>query len=162
MGFMSASCLQQEELGSAGRSSGQRKAGGERGWWKDVRNLHNENKEISQGREQNDDKSQAKSDDNTSHKSGGFSERKVDQPPTSRKRHAFREKKIPVDSENVNLTATATVKSRQFDHPPERKEMKEEKSSNPYHLDRPEEQFANDRAPYKDKTGRGVSVKRKT
>jgi endo-1,4-beta-xylanase len=72
----------------------------------------------------------------------------VDQPPTSRKGPAFREKNIP-------------VKSSKFDHPLERKERKEGKSSNPYHLDRPEKQFANDRAPCKDKTGRGVSVKRK-
>jgi endo-1,4-beta-xylanase len=134
----------------------------ERGWWKDVRNnQHNEKEEISQGREQSEEKSQAKPDDNTSHRRGGFSDRKVDQPPTSRKGPAFREKNIPVDSENVNLTATVTVKSTKFDHPLERKERKEGKSSNPYHLDRPEKQFANDRAPCKDKTGRGVSVKRK-
>ncbi|WJX59941.1 hypothetical protein P8452_45208 [Trifolium repens] len=155
---------QQEERSSAGqvgRSSGQRKPG-ERGWWKDVRNQHNnEKEEISHGREQSEEKSQAKPDDNTSHTSGGFSERKVDQPPTSRKGPAYREKNISVDSENVNLTATVTVKLTQFDHPPERKVRKEGKSSDPYHLDRPEKQFANDRAPYKDKTGRGVSVKRK-
>ncbi|XP_045815124.1 uncharacterized protein LOC123908513 isoform X1 [Trifolium pratense] len=156
---------QQEERGSSAgqvgrRSSGQRKPA-ERGWWKDARNQHNEKEEISQGRGQSDEKSQAKPDDNTSHRCGGFSERKVDQPPTSRKRPTFKEKKIPVDSENVNLTATVTVKSSQFDHPPESKERKEGKSSDQYYFDRPEMQFSNDRAPYKDKTGSGVPVKRK-
>ncbi|XP_004511314.1 uncharacterized protein [Cicer arietinum] len=139
---------QHEERGNAGqvgRSSGQTKAG-ERGWWKDLKNQHNEREEISLEREQRDGKSQAKTDDNTSQRRGGFSERKVDQPPTSRKRPAFREKKIPVDSGDVNLAATMTVKSRQFEHPPEWKERNLEKSSNPYHSD--------DRAPYKDKTGR--------
>jgi len=75
-----------------------------------------------------------------------FSERKEDQRPTSRKKPAFRKKKVPVDSGDVNLAATS-----QFNHLPERKERKEERSSNPYHLDRPEKQFADDRAPYKDK-----------
>lgn len=75
-----------------------------------------------------------------------FSERKEDQPPTSRKRPAFKEKKAPVDSGEVNLAAKG-----QFNHRPERTERKEERSSNPYHLDRPEKQFADDKAPYKDK-----------
>ncbi|CAL5195144.1 unnamed protein product [Lathyrus oleraceus] len=124
-------------------SSGQIKTP-ERGWWKDIKNQHDEKEEISQGRKQTEKKSQAKPDDNTSQKRVGFCERKECQSPTSRKRHAFRDKKILVDSGDGNPAATV-VKSSQIDHPPKR----EEKRSNPYNMDR---------AHYKDKG----SVKRKT
>ncbi|RDX99021.1 DNA polymerase kappa [Mucuna pruriens] len=138
---------QHDERGSAGqvgRSSGQRKTV-ERGWWKDSRNQPNERAETSHGREQREEKPQGKLDDNTFQRRDGFSERKDDPPPTLRKRPAFREKKIPMDSGDANLAATLAVKSSQIDHPhpPERKE---ERSSNPHHLDRPEKQFADDRA----------------
>ncbi|XP_057450336.1 uncharacterized protein LOC130741438 isoform X2 [Lotus japonicus] len=128
------------------RSSGQRKTG-ERGWWKDLRNQHNERAETSQGREQRDEKSQEKPDDTTSQRRDGVSERKVDPLPTSRKRPAFREKKIPVDSADANPAATATTKSSQVEHPPVRNERKEERSNKPHLLDRPERQLADDRAP---------------
>lgn len=96
----------------------------ERGWWKDIKNQHDEKEEISQGRKQTEKKSQAKPDDNTSQKRVGFCEGKECQSPTSRKRPAFRDKKILVDS--------GDVKSSQIDHPPKR----EEKISNPYNMDR--------------------------
>ncbi|KAJ1381624.1 UmuC domain [Sesbania bispinosa] len=120
-----------------------------RGWWKDFRNQYNEKAETSQGREQRDEKSQTKPDDNTFERRDGFSERKVDPPPTSRKRPSFREKKILVESGDANPAATVAVKSSQIDHPPVRNERKEERSSNPHHLHRPEKQFTGDRAPHK-------------
>ncbi|XP_027361360.1 uncharacterized protein LOC113869300 isoform X2 [Abrus precatorius] len=131
--------------GQVGQSSGQRKAG-ERGWWKDSKNQHNERAETSHVREQRDEKLQAKPDDTTFQRRDGFSGRKDDMAPTSRKRPAFREKKIPVDLVDANLAATVAVKSSQIDHPPERNGRKEERSSNPHHLDRTEKQFADDRA----------------
>ncbi|XP_061354476.1 uncharacterized protein LOC133299074 isoform X2 [Gastrolobium bilobum] len=130
--------------GQAGRSSGQRKAG-ERGWWKDSKNQHNERAKTSHGREMRDEKSQAKPNDDTFQRRDGFSGRKDDSLPATRKRPAFREKKIPVDLGD----ADPAVKSGQIDHPPERNERREERSSNPRQLDRPEKQFADDRAPNK-------------
>ncbi|KAK7308113.1 hypothetical protein VNO77_41709 [Canavalia gladiata] len=134
--------------GQAGQSSGQRKAG-ERGWWKDSKHQHNERAETGHRREQKDEQSQVKQDDNTFQRRDGFSERKDNPPPTSRKRPAFREKKITVDSADANPAATVAVKSSQINHPPERNGRKEERNSNPHHLDRPEKQFADNRVPNK-------------
>ncbi|KAK7366484.1 hypothetical protein VNO80_08475 [Phaseolus coccineus] len=143
---------QHEKRGSTGQvcqSSGQRKAS-ERGWWKDSTKQLKERAETSHRREQRDDKSQAKPDDNTFQRRDGFSERKDDPPSTSRKRPAFRKKRIPVESGDANLAAAMAVKSSDIDHPPGRNDRKkEERSSNPHHLDRPDKPFADDRAPYK-------------
>ncbi|XP_068467780.1 uncharacterized protein [Phaseolus vulgaris] len=141
----------QEKRGSTGQvcqSSGQRKAS-ERGWWKDSSKQLNERAETSHRREQRDDKLQAKPDDNTFQRRDGFSERKDDPPSTSRKRPAFREKRIPMESGDANLAAAVAVKSSEIDHPSGRNDRKEERSSNPHHLDRPEKPFADDRAPNK-------------
>ncbi|RYR37325.1 hypothetical protein Ahy_A09g042229 isoform B [Arachis hypogaea] len=78
---------------------------------------------------------------------GGFSERKDEQPTTTRRRPAFREKKIPVDSGEVNPATRMVVKAVHTDQSSERNERKEEKSSNPNHMDRPEKQNADDRLP---------------
>ncbi|XP_020210280.1 DEAD-box ATP-dependent RNA helicase 42 isoform X2 [Cajanus cajan] len=121
-----------------GRSNGQREAG-------EKSKENNERVEPGQSRELREEKSQVKLDDNLQ-KRNGFSERKDDPPPTLRKRRAFREKKIPVDSTNANPPALVAVKSSQTDHLPERNERKEERSSNPHHLDRPEKQITEDRA----------------
>ncbi|XP_020234681.1 uncharacterized protein LOC109814623 [Cajanus cajan] len=135
---------ERDSSGQVGRSSGQRKAG-ERGWWKDSRNHLNERTQTSHGREERDERSQAKLDDNTFQRRDGFSERKDEPPPTSRKRPAFREKKIPADSGDANLAAVVEVKSSQI----ERNDRKEERGSNLHRLDRPEKRFADDRAPNK-------------
>ncbi|GAU14984.1 hypothetical protein TSUD_47790 [Trifolium subterraneum] len=104
----------------------------------------NQRVETSQSRDQRDEKSLKKLDGNFQRRES-FSERKDDPTPV-RKRPAFREKKIPVDSGEANLAVTVTVKSSHTDYPP-RNERKEERSSNPNHLDRPEKQIAEDRAP---------------
>ncbi|XP_027366686.1 uncharacterized protein LOC113872966 isoform X2 [Abrus precatorius] len=106
---------------------------------------NNERVEKSQSREQRDEKSQGKLDDNFRRRNG-FTERKDDPPPTVRKRPAFREKKIPMDSGDANPAPTVAVKSSHTDYPQERNESKEERSSNPHHLDKPEGQNADDRA----------------
>ncbi|XP_020210278.1 pre-mRNA-splicing factor CWC25 isoform X1 [Cajanus cajan] len=135
----SRSYYQHDELtGQVGRSNGQREAG-------EKSKENNERVEPGQSRELREEKSQVKLDDNLQ-KRNGFSERKDDPPPTLRKRRAFREKKIPVDSTNANPPALVAVKSSQTDHLPERNERKEERSSNPHHLDRPEKQITEDRA----------------
>ena len=87
-----------------------------------------------------------KLDDNLQ-KRDGFAERK-DAPPTMRKMRAFREK-IPADSADANPASMVEVKSSHTAHPPERNERKDERSSNPHHLDRPEKQNAEGRAPNK-------------
>ncbi|KAL2561766.1 hypothetical protein AAZV13_20G100900 [Glycine max] len=123
-----------------GRSNGQREAGGK------VFTQSKENNE-SQSREQRDEKSPVKLDDSLQ-KRDGFTARK-DDPPTMRKRRAFREKKIPADSADANPASIVEVKPSHTDHPPERNERKDERSSNPHHLDRPEKQNAEGRAPNK-------------
>jgi endo-1,4-beta-xylanase len=104
----------------------------------------NQRVETSQSRDQRDEKSLKKLDGNFQRRES-FSERK-DGPTPVRKRPAFREKKIPVDSGEANPAATVTVKSSHTEYPP-RNERKEERSSNPNHLDRPEKQIADARAP---------------
>ena len=54
-----------------------------------------------------------------------------------------------MDSGDANPAVTVAVKSRQINYPPEKNERREERSSNPQHFDRPEKQFADDRAPNK-------------
>ncbi|CAJ1977332.1 unnamed protein product [Sphenostylis stenocarpa] len=141
----SRSHYQHEERGSTGqvgRSNGQREAGGKvLTQSKD----NNERVETGQSREETNDKSQVKLDDNLQ-KRDGFVERKDDPPPTMRKRRAFREKKIPADSADADPASTVVVKSSHTDHFLERNERKEERSSNPHHLDRPEKQITEDRA----------------
>ncbi|OIW12856.1 hypothetical protein TanjilG_24789 [Lupinus angustifolius] len=130
--------------GHVGRGAGRREAG---------ENVFTQNKEhndrVETGqRELRDEKSQAKVDDSFQRRDG-FRERKDDPPPTTRKRPAFREKKIPVESGDANPAATNAVKTSHADHAPERNERKEERSSNPRHPDRLERKFAEGRAPYK-------------
>ncbi|TKY51039.1 hypothetical protein E2542_SST22546 [Spatholobus suberectus] len=148
----SRSYYQHDERGSTGqvgRSNGPREAGG-KVFTQSKEN--NERVETTQSREQRDERSQVKLDN--FQKRDGFTERKDDPPPTMRKRRAFREKKIPVDSADANPPEMVAVKSSHTDHPPERNERKEERSSNPHHLDRPEKQIAEDRAPNKSEAGR--------
>lgn len=127
-----------------GRSTGQREAD-EKVCAQSKEN--NQRLETGQSREQRDEKSLAKLDGNFQRRDS-FRERKDDPTPSVRKRPAFREKKIPVDSREANPAATVTVKSSHTtSHPPERNERKEERSSNPNHLDRLEKRIAEDRGP---------------
>ncbi|GAU14985.1 hypothetical protein TSUD_47800 [Trifolium subterraneum] len=140
---LAVNCLH-DERGSTvqvGRSASQREADGK---VNTQSKESNQRVETSQSRDQRDEKSLKKLDGNFQRRES-FSERKDDPTPV-RKRPAFREKKIPVDSGEANLAVTVTVKSSHTDYPP-RNERKEERSSNPNHLDRPEKQIAEDRAP---------------
>ncbi|KAI4298558.1 hypothetical protein L6164_032105 [Bauhinia variegata] len=139
--------FQHDDRGSA-RQVGQRVTG-ERGWWKDPKDQHDERVERSNSREQRDKKLQAKLDDNTFQRKNSFSERKDDPPPTTKKRPAFSEKKIPVDTGDDNPAATETTKSSQVDFSLETNESRQERSSNPHSLDRHEKRYAEDRRPNK-------------
>ncbi|XP_057422985.1 uncharacterized protein LOC130716942 isoform X1 [Lotus japonicus] len=143
----SRSYYQHAERGNTeqvGRSAGRREAGG-KAFAQSKEN--SERVETSQSREQRDEKSQAKLDDNL-HRRDGSPERKDDPPSNTRKRPAFREKKIQGDSGDANpAVSTERVKASHTDHPPERNERKEERSGNPRHLERHEKQIAGDRAP---------------
>ncbi|MED6123083.1 hypothetical protein PIB30_045959 [Stylosanthes scabra] len=143
----SHSYYQHDERGNAGqvgRNADRRETGGK--VFSQSRE-HHEKMETGHGRELRDEKSHAKLDDGFLPR-GGFSERKDEQPPTTRRRPAFREKKIPVDSGEVNPATRVVVKpTSHTDFSSERNERKEEKSSNPNHMDRPEKQKADDRLP---------------
>ncbi|XP_054778704.1 uncharacterized protein LOC129286721 [Prosopis cineraria] len=145
----SRSYFQHDERGSA-RQVG-RRATGEHGWWKDSRDHHNERAEKYHGRsrDQRNEKSVAKPDDNTSQRKDGSSQRKDDPLPTTKKRPAFREKKIPADLGDANPAATEDLKSSQTYYLPERNERRDDRSSNFRHLDRTEKQLAVDSAPNK-------------
>ncbi|XP_028767717.1 nuclear speckle splicing regulatory protein 1 isoform X1 [Neltuma alba] len=137
----SRSYVQHDERGSA-RQVG-RRATGEHGWWKDSRDHHNERAEKAHGRsrDQRHEKLGAKPDDNTLHRKDGPSERKDDPLPTTKKRPAFREKKVPADLGDANPAATEAVKSSQTCYSPERNERRDDRSSNLRHFDRTEKQY---------------------
>ncbi|XP_061373874.1 uncharacterized protein LOC133316167 isoform X2 [Gastrolobium bilobum] len=141
---------EQGTTGQVGRSTGRREASGKAST--QIKE-NNQRVETSQSGEQRGENSEAKLDDNFQRRDG-FSERKDVPPSTMRKRPAFREKKIPADSGDANPAATVSVKSSHTDHPPEKNERKEERSSNPRHLDRPEKQNADNRVPNKSEARR--------
>ncbi|KAL4288984.1 hypothetical protein AHAS_Ahas19G0340800 [Arachis hypogaea] len=146
----SHSYYQHDERGNAGqvgRNADRREAGDiHAGKISSQNREYNEKVETGHSREPRDEKSHTKLDDSFQRR-GGFSERKDEQPTTTRRRPAFREKKIPVDSGEVNPATRMVVKAIHTDQSSERNERKEEKSSNPNHMDRPEKQNADDRLP---------------
>ncbi|PON90545.1 Btz domain containing protein [Trema orientale] len=152
----SRSYFQHDERGNAarvGRSSG-RGATGERGWWRDSRDQHNEkteNKKATNETWKRDDR--AKGDEKGNWRHDRFFEIETDAPP-ARKRPAFREKKILVDSELADRAATVTSKSSNLERPAE-ESLKEERGRSARHLDRSEKPFAGDRAPNRREPPRG-------
>lgn len=117
----------------------------ERGWWRDSRDQYGERtegKKASNETWKRDDR--AKGDEKGSWRHDRFFEGEADAAP-ARKRPAFREKKIQVDSEQADRAATETVKSSHPEHPAE-ESGKEERGHSARHLDRSEKPFAGDRA----------------
>ncbi|KAI9124186.1 hypothetical protein K1719_005486 [Acacia pycnantha] len=145
----SRSYFQHDERGSA-RQVG-RRATGEHGWWKDSRDHHNEraDKTYGRSRDRRNEKSGAKLDDNTLQRNDGPSERKDDPLPTTKKRPAFREKKIPADLGDANPTTIEAAKSSQTYYFSERNERRDDRSSNLRHLDRTEKRYTTESAPNK-------------
>ncbi len=117
--------------------------------WRDSKDQHDEraaNKTIYNA-QRRDEKLQAKQDDNSIWRHDRFLEK--NDPPAGKKRPAFQEKKIPVNSEHADIAETETVKSSHVDHSVEGSERREERSRNPRPLDRPEKLSAGDRLPPK-------------
>lgn len=112
----------------------------EHGWGKDARDHHDERAEKAhgRGRDSRNERSAIKPDDN--------SERKDDPIPNTRKRPAFREKKIPADLGDANPATNEAVKSSQTHYSPERNERRDNRSSNMRHLDKSEKQYARESA----------------
>ncbi|PRQ22759.1 hypothetical protein RchiOBHm_Chr6g0253781 [Rosa chinensis] len=76
--------------------------------------------------------------------------------PAARKRPAFREKKVPLESENTEKPAVETAKSSHPDRSMEGSRKKEERGDNRRHFDRSEKQFGGDRVRYKGEAQRGA------
>ncbi|GAV62331.1 hypothetical protein CFOL_v3_05855 [Cephalotus follicularis] len=142
---------QHDERGNAGqigRSSG-RRAAMDRGWWRDSKDQHNEraaNSTAIDDVHRTDDKFLAKREENIVWRHDKY-EMVADPQPLARKRHAFREKKIPVDSDN---TEKAVMEPEMLSHPDHRaigSEKRENRGRHSHQLDRPERPSAGDRVP---------------
>lgn len=151
----SRSYFQHDDRGNAGQvgQSFGRSATTDRGWWKDSRDHHTErtaNKSGTYDTLQRDNKSfsrgndLSRGNDNRAWRHDGFYEMEANPPQPTRRRPAFREKKIPEESDNnVEKAGSESLKPNLLDG----SERGEERGSrNPRYLDRPEKSFAGDRA----------------
>ncbi|KAM1152243.1 hypothetical protein EV1_034534 [Malus domestica] len=154
----SRSYFQHNERGNAGqvvRSSG-RGSTAEHGSWRDPKDRHDD-RTVSKTTT-NDSRSRnekAKAGENRNWRHDGFFEMEAD-PPSARKRPAFREKKIPVESDNADKTAAETAKSSHPDPSMEGSRKKEDRGHNPRHTDRSDKQFAGERGSYRRDAPPGV------
>ncbi|EEF34916.1 conserved hypothetical protein [Ricinus communis] len=144
----SRSYFQHDERGNAaqvGRSIG-RRATTERRWRdsKDERNERAINKSSNYDSQQRDGRSHAKGVDKSVWHHDAFFKMEAEPAAPVRKRPAFREKKVPVDSENAEKTAIEPVKPSHSDRPSEI-ERREERDRNPRHSDRSERPVSSNR-----------------
>lgn len=141
----SQSFFQHDERSNAGQvgRSFSRRAAGERDWRRDSRNQKYEgasDKKESYDTRQRDEKAQAKGDDKSVWSHDGFHKLEADLQAPARKRRAFREEKIPLDSENADKTALEQVNASAAERPPLGSERREDRSRNSHHseiYDRP-------------------------
>ncbi|KAK9941914.1 hypothetical protein M0R45_007606 [Rubus argutus] len=153
----SRSYIQHDERGNAGqavRSSG-RGSTSEHGRRRDSKDQHDDrtvSKTSNDSRLRNEKPS---GDGNRTWRHDRYSEFEAD-PPVARKRPAFRENKIPLESENAEKTTVETAKSSHPDRSMEGSRKREERGDNPRHLDRSEKQFGGDRMHYRGEAQRGV------
>ncbi|XP_021822216.1 putative uncharacterized protein DDB_G0281733 isoform X1 [Prunus avium] len=146
---------QHDERGNARQvdRSSRRGSAAERGSWRDSKDRHDDRTvsktTTNDSRPRNE---KPKGDENRTRRHNGFFEMEAN-PPPERKRPAFREKKIPLESENDDKTTAETAKSNLPDAEGSRK--REERGNNPRHLDRSEKQFAGERLPYRGEAQRG-------
>ncbi|BBH09695.1 cyclin-related protein [Prunus dulcis] len=128
--------------------SSRRGSAAERGSWRDSKDRHDDRTvskaTTNDSRPRNE---KPKGDENRTWRHNGFFEMEAN-PPPERKRPAFREKKISLESENGDKTTAETAKSNHPDAEGSRK--REERGNNPRHLDRSEKQFAGERLPYRE------------
>ncbi|KAJ9159413.1 hypothetical protein P3X46_024921 [Hevea brasiliensis] len=144
----SRSYFQHDERGNAaqvGRNFG-RRAATERQWRdsKDVGNERAMDKSSSYDSRQRDEKAQAKGGDNV-WRHDGFFKMEAEPAPPVRKRPAFRETKIPVDSENAEKAASEPLRLGHPDRHTLVSERREERDRNPRHSDRYERPVLGDK-----------------
>ncbi|KAL5788079.1 hypothetical protein ACOSP7_005028 [Xanthoceras sorbifolium] len=126
----------------------------ERDWQRDSRNRKNERaaeKRETYGTRDRDEKSQTKGAENNVWHHDGFFKLEADPPAPARKRRAFREEKITLDSENADKTAVESVKMNRTD----RTERREERGRNSHYSDRVEKPSNGDRFPNRGEAERG-------
>lgn len=92
-------------------------------------------KKESYDTRQRDEKAQAKGDDKSVLSHDGFHKLEADQQAPARKRRAFREEKIPLDSENADKTALEQVNASHAVRPPLGSERREDRGRNPHHTE---------------------------
>lgn len=90
-------------------------------------------------------KTQAKGDDNRVWHHDRFHELEADPPPPTRKRPAFREKKVLVESENTDKEAIEPEKESRPDHGVVGSERREDRGRNSRNSDRPERPSSGER-----------------
>ncbi|KAG4114029.1 hypothetical protein ERO13_D12G020000v2 [Gossypium hirsutum] len=159
----SRSYFQHDERGiaaQAGRSYGRRVASerGERGWWRDAKDHHSERETRTYDTRQRDEKPQARGDSKDDWRHDRFFEMEADppaQPPPSRKRPAFSEKKIPAAAQSADLTTKESEKSSHSSHHVLGSERRVDRDRHPRHLDRPDRLTAGDQAPSRREAPRG-------
>lgn len=114
--------FQHDERGSArhvGRSHS-RKDDSERGWFRDSKDQRSErttDRTALNSNLEKDDKSHARGDDNRAWRHDRFYGRESEGKPPSKKRPAFTEQKLPLESKSADKTVSETLKQSQTDYP---------------------------------------------
>ncbi|XWS68132.1 hypothetical protein CRYUN_Cryun04dG0064200 [Craigia yunnanensis] len=148
----SRSYFQHDESGNAaqaGRIFG-RRAATERGWWRDAKDQHNEREIKTYETRQRDEKPQAEGDGNGDWRHDRYLKMDADpppQPPPTRKRPAFSEKKIAVATQSTDNTTKEPQKASHSGHHGLGSERRVEGDRKPRHLDRQDRFTAGDQVP---------------
>ncbi|XVF44985.1 hypothetical protein PTKIN_Ptkin02bG0169000 [Pterospermum kingtungense] len=154
----SRSYFQHDERGNAaqaGRSFG-RTAAAERGWWRDAKDQHNERETKTYETRPRDEKPQAKGDGNGNWRHDRYFKMEADpQPPPTRKRPAFSEKKIPAATQSTENATKEQEKGSHSGHHALGSERRVERDRNPRHLDRHDRLTAGDQVPRRRDAPRG-------
>ncbi|KAJ4963041.1 hypothetical protein NE237_022980 [Protea cynaroides] len=142
-----------DERGSAGQSGRRfvRRAAADRGWWSDPKDRSEgrmNDKIEPYGTHQRDERTQAPVDKNSVWRHDGFFELEAEPPASSKKRPAFREKKMAPDSDTVGSTKAMESDQNLLDHMVSGGEKKEERGGlSRCDLDRTERSHPGDREP---------------
>lgn len=139
----SKSYLQHDERGSAkhvGRSHS-RKDDSERGWFRDSKDQRSErttDRTAFNSNLQKDEKSHARGDDNRAWRHDRFYERESEGKPPAKKRPAFTEQKLPLESKSAEKTVSETLKQSQTDYPNPGSDRREDRGQDSRRTNRPE------------------------
>ncbi|XVE49327.1 hypothetical protein DITRI_Ditri01bG0073900 [Diplodiscus trichospermus] len=156
----SRSYFQHDERGNpaqAGRSFG-RRAATERGWWRDARDQHDERETKTYETRQRDEKPQSKGDGNGDWRHDRYFEVEADrppQPPSTRKRPAFSEKKIPAATQSTENTTKEPEKASHSGHHVLGGERRVDRGHNPRPSDRQDRLSTVDQVPNRREAPRG-------